>query len=96
MAKEKKVLTTGEVAQICNVATRTVSLWFDRELLKGYKLPGSKDRRIPVGELYAFMKKYDIPTDGFAAAGLQEPKQQEPEQKKKQPKKQRKQNKKKK
>ena len=26
---DKDVLTTGEVAKICNVAARTVSKWFD-------------------------------------------------------------------
>ena len=61
MAKGRNVLTTGQVAQICNVASRTVTKWFDKKLLNGYRIPGSKDRRIPVAELVAFMKKYDIP-----------------------------------
>ena len=61
MAKGKKVLTTGEVAEICNVASRTVGKWFDGGLLKGYRIPGSRDRRIPVGELVRFMKAYEIP-----------------------------------
>ncbi|NLE61752.1 MAG: helix-turn-helix domain-containing protein, partial [Planctomycetes bacterium] len=29
MSKPKDVLTTGDVARICNVAPRTVSKWFD-------------------------------------------------------------------
>ena len=61
MAKGKKVLTTGEVAEICNVASRTVGKWFDKKLLKGYRIPGSKDRRIPIAELVRFMQKYEIP-----------------------------------
>jgi two-component system response regulator RpaA len=61
MAKGRKVVTTGQVATICNVASRTVGKWFDKKLLKGYRIPGSKDRRIPVAELVAFMKKYEIP-----------------------------------
>ena len=61
MAKGRNVFTTGEVAKVCNVAPRTVSKWFDRKLLKGYRIPGSKDRRIPIPELVAFMKKYEIP-----------------------------------
>ena len=61
MAKGKKVLTTGEVARICNVAPRTVSKWFDRGQLKGYRIPGSKDRRIPVSELTRFMKVHNMP-----------------------------------
>ncbi len=62
---DKDVLTTGEVAKICNVASRTVSKWFDSGQLKGYRIPGSKDRRIPVSNLLAFMRKHNIPMDGL-------------------------------
>ncbi len=61
MAKGKNVLTTGDVAKICNVAPRTVSKWFDTGQLKGYRIPGSKDRRIPVNELVRFMKANNMP-----------------------------------
>ena len=43
---QKEVLTTGEVARICRVAPRTVSKWFDTGKLRGYRIPGSRDRRI--------------------------------------------------
>jgi excisionase family DNA binding protein len=62
---EKDVLTTGEVAKICNVASRTVSKWFDSGQLRGYRIPGSKDRRIPVSSLVRFMKSHGIPLDGL-------------------------------
>ncbi len=62
---EKDVLTTGEVAKICNVASRTVSKWFDSGQLRGYRIPGSKDRRIPVSSLVKFMKSHGIPMDGL-------------------------------
>ena len=62
---EKDVLTTGEVAKICNVASRTVSKWFDSGQLRGYRIPGSKDRRIPVNSLVKFMKSHGIPMDGL-------------------------------
>jgi len=62
MAKGKNVLTTGDVAKICHVAPRTVSKWFDNGQLKGYRIPGSKDRRIPVSELIRFMKVHKMPT----------------------------------
>ena len=62
MAKGKNVLTTGDVAKICHVAPRTVSKWFDNGQLKGYRIPGSKDRRIPVSELIRFMKVHNMPT----------------------------------
>jgi excisionase family DNA binding protein len=65
MSFDKDVLTTGEVAKICNVAPRTVSKWFDSGTLKGYRIPGSKDRRIPVAQLVKFMKAHGIPLDGM-------------------------------
>lgn len=66
---EKDVLTTGEVAKICNVASRTVSKWFDSGQLRGYRIPGSKDRRIPVSNLRKFMKSHGIPMDGLMSGG---------------------------
>jgi len=63
MAKGRHVLTTGDVARICNVAPRTVSKWFDSGELRGYRIPGSKDRRIPMNELIRFMKANNMPTD---------------------------------
>ncbi|MCW5766157.1 MAG: response regulator [Phycisphaeraceae bacterium] len=65
MPFDKDVLTTGEVAKICQVAPRTVSKWFDSGALKGYRIPGSKDRRIPVAQLMKFMKAHGIPFDGI-------------------------------
>lgn len=65
MQNKKDVLTTGQVAQICNVAPRTVTKWFDSGQLKGYRIPGSRDRRIPTSELVRFMKAHDIPTDSL-------------------------------
>ena len=64
---EKDVLTTGEVAKICNVASRTVSKWFDSGQLRGYRIPGSKDRRIPLANLRKFMKNHGIPMDGLVS-----------------------------
>lgn len=70
MAKSRDILTTGEVARICKVAPRTVSKWFDTGELSGYRIPGSKDRRIPLAELLLFMEKHGIPR------GVLEPEEQ--------------------
>jgi excisionase family DNA binding protein len=67
MAFDKEVLTTGEVAKACNVAPRTVSKWFDSGALKGYRIPGSRDRRIPVSELTKFMRAHGIPLEGLSS-----------------------------
>ncbi len=70
MPIEKEVLTTGEVAKICNVAPRTVSKWFDTGTLKGYRIPGSKDRRIPYAELLRFMKAHGIPMESMSGGRI--------------------------
>ncbi|MBN2212180.1 MAG: response regulator [Sedimentisphaerales bacterium] len=63
--KSKDVLTTGQVAKICNVAPRTVSKWFDTGQLRGYRIPGSKDRRIPTDQLVRFMRAHNMPLNGL-------------------------------
>jgi excisionase family DNA binding protein len=65
MRRQKDVLTTGEVARVCNVAPRTVSKWFDSGKLRGYRIPGSKDRRIPLQQLIRFMRAHGMPLDGL-------------------------------
>src|SRR5258708_11928661 len=57
----KKVFTTGQVAKICRVAPRTVSRWFDSGRLRGYRIPGSQDRRIPREHLIRFLKEHGMP-----------------------------------
>ncbi len=58
---ESTVYTTGDVARICQVAPRTVSKWFDTGRLKGYRIPGSLDRRIPRDSLVEFMRSHGMP-----------------------------------
>ena len=65
MTMRKNVLTTGDVARICNVAPRTVSKWFDTGQLRGYRIPGSKDRRIPLDQLLRFMRAHGMPLEGL-------------------------------
>lgn len=59
------IFTTGQVAKICQVAPRTVSKWFDTGVLKGYRIPGSKDRRIPREHLLRFMREHGMPVDAL-------------------------------
>jgi len=60
---KRDVLTTGEVARICSVAPRTVTKWFDTGKLRGYRIPGSRDRRIPRSQLIAFMRAHRLPLE---------------------------------
>jgi len=59
--RRKDVFTTGEVARICRVVPRTVSKWIDAGHLKGYRLPGSNDRRVPIENLIRFLKERGMP-----------------------------------
>ncbi|MDY3557044.1 helix-turn-helix domain-containing protein [Gemmata sp. JC717] len=63
----KKVFTSGQVAKLCNVAPRTVSKWFDAGRLKGYRMPGSNDRRIPRENLMRFLRENGMPTAALEA-----------------------------
>lgn len=56
-----KVFTVGQVAKICKVAPRTVKKWFDSGRLKGYRIPGTQDRRIPREYLIKFLKEHGMP-----------------------------------
>lgn len=57
----KTVFTTGEAAKFCKVAPRTISKWLDAGRIRGYRVPGSNDRRIPREALVRFMKEYGMP-----------------------------------
>lgn len=59
----KDVYTTGEVADICKVSQQTVIRCFDSGRLKGFRVPGSRFRRIPRDSLISFMKLNNIPLD---------------------------------
>jgi excisionase family DNA binding protein len=61
----KTVFTTGEAAKICKVSQQTIIRCFDSGQLKGFRVPGSRFRRIPRELLYSFMRENGIPTDAL-------------------------------
>ncbi len=61
----KSVFTTGEAAKICKVSQQTIIRCFDSGQLKGFRVPGSRFRRIPREQLFSFMKDNGIPTDAL-------------------------------
>ena len=61
----KTVYTTGEAAKFCKVSQQTIIRCFDSGQLKGFRVPGSKFRRIPHDCLLAFMRENGIPTDSL-------------------------------
>lgn len=60
---DKQVFTTGEAAEICKVSQQTIIRCFDNGRLQGFRVPGSRFRRIPRSELLRFMKANEIPTE---------------------------------
>ncbi len=63
LLRRKSVFTTGEVAEICKVSQQTVIRCFDNGRLRGFRVPGSRFRRIPRESLIQFMKENNIPLD---------------------------------
>ena len=61
----KTVFTTGEAADICKVSQQTIIRCFDNGRLKGFRVPGSRFRRIPRDALLVFMKENGIPPDAL-------------------------------
>lgn len=61
----KTVFTTGEAAKICKVSQQTIIRCFDNGTLKGFRVPGSRFRRIPRENLFNFMRDNSIPTDAL-------------------------------
>ncbi|TWT39130.1 Transcriptional regulatory protein YycF [Blastopirellula retiformator] len=61
----KTVFTTGEAAKICKVSQQTIIRCFDSGQLKGFRVPGSRFRRIPRDQLFNFMRENGIPTDAL-------------------------------
>jgi excisionase family DNA binding protein len=61
----KSVFTTGEAADICKVSQQTIIRCFDSGRLRGFRVPGSRFRRIPRDALIQFMKDNGIPPDAL-------------------------------
>ena len=63
MEKIKDLLTTGEAAEICSVSQQTIIRCFDSGRLEGFRIPGSRFRRIPRDNLIKFMRENHMPLD---------------------------------
>ena len=63
--RHKAVFTTGEAAEICKLSQQTIIRCFDSGQLEGFRVPGSRFRRIPRDSLIKFMKDNNIPLDGI-------------------------------
>lgn len=61
----KTVFTTGEAAALCKVSQQTIIRCFDSGRLSGFRVPGSRFRRIPRDALIRFMRQNGIPTSAL-------------------------------
>ena len=61
----KDLFTTGEAAVICKVSQQTIIRCFDSGRLEGFRVPGSRFRRIPRQSLTKFMRENRIPLDNL-------------------------------
>lgn len=57
---KKKPLTTGDVADFCDVSDRTVLVWIEEGKLKTYRTPGGHNR-ISVKDFIAFLNEHNMP-----------------------------------
>ncbi len=69
-ALERTVFTTGQVAKICKVSLQTIIRCFDAGRLVGFKVPGSRHRRIPREKLITFMRENGIPLEYLTGGDL--------------------------
>jgi len=69
MERVKDLFTTGEAADICQVSQQTIIRCFDAGKLDGFRVPGSRFRRIPRENLIKFMKDNNIPLDNLTVSG---------------------------
>jgi len=61
MDTAKELFTTGEAAELCSLSQQTIIRCFDSGRLRGFRIPGSKFRKIPRDSLLKFMRENNIP-----------------------------------
>jgi len=63
-----RVYTTGEAARLCHLSQQTIIRCFDSGRLLGFRVPGSRFRRIPGADLIRFIETNAIPALRTATA----------------------------
>lgn len=58
----KKALTTGDIAEYCQVTHRTVLDWVIQGKIKAYQTPG-RHTRVLINDFIEFCREYNIPID---------------------------------
>jgi len=63
MRDPNRDLGTTEISRAVHVAARTVTKWIDAGLLRAYRLPNTRRRRVSVRDLLAFCRAHEMPCD---------------------------------
>jgi excisionase family DNA binding protein len=61
MKRRDGSLGTSQIAKMLSVSPNMVVKWIDSGMLAGWKVPGSKHRRVSQKTVAEFAKRYDIP-----------------------------------
>lgn len=61
MKKDKRALTTGEIANYVGVNFQTVLRWIQKGHIKAHKLPGRGDHRVTIPDFLSFLADFDLP-----------------------------------
>ncbi len=64
---DERMLTTGQLAKLFRVAPRTAAKWIDSGALKGWRFPGSQDRRASLSQAIDFARRHGIPVEGLGS-----------------------------
>ncbi len=67
----KKALTTGDIAEYCQVTHRTVLDWVIQGKIKAYQTPG-RHTRVLIHDFIDFCKEYNIPIDDELAGSTED------------------------
>tara|TARA_R100000329_G_C7456104_1_gene160617 strand:+ start:219 stop:494 length:276 start_codon:yes stop_codon:yes gene_type:complete len=74
----RQFLTTGEIAEVCDLSQQTIIRQIDRGFIKGFKIPGSSHRRASVDTVREWMQNAGMDMGAFDAKfGLGEGEQDE-------------------
>ncbi len=58
---KKRILTTGDIAEMCGVNFRTVIRWIQRGHLRAFQLPGRGDNRVTARDFLDFLRENNMP-----------------------------------
>jgi excisionase family DNA binding protein len=62
---KKQLFSTGEAAKLSGLSHSTIIRCFDAGLLRGFRVPGSRFRKVPRHALMEFMRTNGLPMDAL-------------------------------